>query len=302
MRRLAWTLTILVLAGCTARTAAGSPSSAPPSSADIATTSASGDASAPVSEQDAVLGPGGMTLRQEIGAVMMVGFKGSLTPAALNDWRQRQFGGLIVLSANHNASDQDGIRQLISSVRSVMAHPLLAAADQATATMPQRLKALGFDITVAPAANAPGVNAAIATIHAAGVYAAVQTSGNDKMPGLPAAIAAHADLVMVGQLVARAASISESAVRAVRSQLGAQGIVISNDLETNATGSVDAVPVAAVRFLENGGDMVIIGHDLNVADATYDAIDAGVLSGAYPRAELDASVQKLLNLGLRYMP
>ena len=243
-----------------------------------------------------------MTLRQEIGAVMMVGFKGSLTPAALNDWRQRQFGGLIVLSANHNATDQDGIRQLISSVRSVMAHPLLAAADQATATMPQRLKALGFDITVAPVANAPDVNAAIATIHAAGVYAAVQTSGNDKMPGLPAPIAAHADLVMVGQLVARAASISEGAVRAVRSQLGAQGIVISNDLETNATASADAVPVAAVRFLENGGDMVIIGHDLNVADATYDAIDAAVLSGAYPRAELDASVQKLLNLGLRYMP
>jgi hypothetical protein len=48
--------------------------------------------------------------------------------------------------------------------------------------------------------------------------------------------------------------------------------------------------------------MVIISHDIAVADAAYDAIHAAVLSGKYPRAQLDASVQKLLNLGLRYMP
>jgi hypothetical protein len=48
--------------------------------------------------------------------------------------------------------------------------------------------------------------------------------------------------------------------------------------------------------------MVIVFHDIAVADATYDAIHAAVLSGGYPRAQLDASVQKLLNLGLRYMP
>lgn len=299
MRRLACGFTILLLTACTARTTAGSTVTSAPTAA---VAPASAHPSAPGSAQDAVLGPGGMTLRQEIGAVMMVGFRGAVTPATLNDWRQRQFGGLIVLSANHNASDQNGIRRLISSVRSVMAHPLLAATDQATATMAQSLKGLGFDITIAPAADTQGVTAAIATIHAAGVYAAVQTSGNEKMPALPAAIAAHADLVMVGQLVAHAASVSAGALRAVRSQLGTQGILISNDLETNATSSADAVPLAAVRFLENGGDMVIIGHDLDVADATYDAIDAAVVSGAYPRADLDASVQKLLNLGLRYMP
>jgi len=61
-------------------------------------------------------------------------------------------------------------------------------------------------------------------------------------------------------------------------------------------------PGAAVRFLENGGDMVIVSHDIEVADAVYDAIHAAVQNGKYRRAQLDASVQKLLNLGLRYMP
>ena len=48
-------------------------------------------------DQDPILGPAGLTLRQEIGAVMMVGFQGALTPAVLLDWKQRQFGGLIVV-------------------------------------------------------------------------------------------------------------------------------------------------------------------------------------------------------------
>jgi translation initiation factor RLI1 len=61
-------------------------------------------------------------------------------------------------------------------------------------------------------------------------------------------------------------------------------------------------PAAAVRFLTDGGDMVIVSHDLAVADATDDAVHAAVLDGTYPRAQLDASVQKLLNLSLKFMP
>jgi hypothetical protein len=48
--------------------------------------------------------------------------------------------------------------------------------------------------------------------------------------------------------------------------------------------------------------MVIVSHDLAVADATDDAIHAAVLNGTYPRAQLDATVQKLLNLTLKFMP
>jgi beta-N-acetylhexosaminidase len=325
-----------------------------------------------------------MTLRQEIGAVMMVGFKGPLTPAVLEDWRQHQFGGLILVPINQNAPDSAAIRQLIQSVRGVMAHPLLSATDQEGGTvcfqqtrvlcmagarqvgpqgptavqlemtsMSQGLKALGFDVNFAPVADvwdgvhpfmsersygqnpqmvAQDVTAAIAGIHAAGIYAAAKhfpghgTADADSHLKLPlvsestqtlrtrdwipfqAAIAAHVDFVMIGHLNAPAldtsapTSMSASVLQALRSELGYPGVVISDDLQMGALSPEFPPPTAAVRFLVNGGDMVIVSHDIAVADATYDAIRTAVLSGTYPRAQLDASVQKLLSLGLRYMP
>jgi beta-N-acetylhexosaminidase len=325
-----------------------------------------------------------MTLRQEIGAVMMVGFTGPLTPAVLDDWRQRQFGGLIVVPINQNAQDPATIRQLIQSVRSVMAHPLLAATNQEggtvcfletrvpcmagarqvgpqgtsaiqseMATMSQGLKAIGFDINFAPVADvwdgahpfmsersygqdpqtvAQDVIAAIAGIHAAGMYAAAKhfpgdgTANADSHLGLPlvsesaqtirnrdfvpfkAAIGAHVEFVMIGHLKVPSidgsapSSMSARVLRLLGSELGYQGVVISDDLQMGALSPQYPPPAAAVRFLSNGGDMAIVSHDIAVADATYDAIHAAVLDGSYHRAQLDASVQKLLSLGLRFMP
>jgi beta-N-acetylhexosaminidase len=295
-----------------------------------------------------------MTLRQEIGAVMMVGFKGGLSGAVVEDWRQHQFGGLIVVPINQNAKDPPAIRQLIQSVRGVMAHPLLVATNQEggtvcfpqtqvpclagarqvgprgpaavqgdMTTMSQGLKALGFDINLAPVANvwdgtqpvlsersygreaaavAQDVTAAIAGIHAAGIDATVEWAGAD-LSSLRAAAAAHSDLVMIGALGMPAldALLTASAMRSLRSSVGYQGVVISDDFDMTPASS-QPPSVAALSFLQGGGDMVIVGHHLDVADATYDAIYRAVLSGAYSRAQLDASVQKLLNLGLRYMP
>jgi len=65
----------------------------------------------------------------------MVGFQGALTPAVLLDWKQRQFGGLIVVPINQNAHDPAAIRQLIQSVRGVMVHPLLASTNQEGGTV-----------------------------------------------------------------------------------------------------------------------------------------------------------------------
>ena len=55
-------------------------------------------------------------------------------------------------------------------------------------------------------------------------------------------------------------------------------------------------PEAAVEFLVAGGDMVMIAHDLSVADATYDAIRSAVASGRLPRTRLDAAVAALQSL------
>ena len=325
-----------------------------------------------------------MTLRQEIGAVMMVGFRGPLTPAVLGDWRQHQFGGLIVIPVNQNAQDPAAIRQLIQSVRGVMAHPVLAATNLEGGTvcfresrvpcmagarqvgpqgpaavqsemtsMSQGLKALGFDINFAPEADvwdgvhpimsersygqnpqivAQDVTAAIAGMHAAGIYAAAKhfpgqgAADADSQLKLPlvsesaqtlrtrdwipfqAAIAAHVEFVMVGHLSAPAldasapTSMSATVLQMLRTELGYPGVIISDDLQMGALTPQFPPPSAAVRFLVSGGDMVIVSHDIAVADATYDAIHAAVLSGIYPRVQLDASVQKLLSLSLRYMP
>jgi beta-glucosidase-like glycosyl hydrolase len=250
---------------------------------------------------------------------MMVGFKGPLTPGVLDDWRRHQFGGLIVVPINQNARDAAAIRQLIQSVRGVMLHPLMAASDQEggavqseQAAMSRGLKALGFDINVVPVADAQDVMAAIAAIHAAGMYAAATNfpghgTANDFIP-FKAAVAAHVEFVMIGHLSVPSidrsapASMSATVLRVLRSDLGYPGVIISDDLQAGALSPLYPPPLAAVRFLNNGGDMVIVSHDLAVADATYQAIHAALLNGSYPRAQLDASVQKLLSLGLRYMP
>jgi beta-N-acetylhexosaminidase len=380
MRRLLYLGVALCVAACGPPAAAVGPSAtAHPTARATGTPVPSA-----ISDQDAVLGPGGMTLRQEIGAVMMVGFKGPLTPAVLEDWRQHQFGGLILVPINQNAPDPAAIRQLITAVRGVMAHPVLTATDQEGGTvcfqqtrvpclagarqvgpqgpaavqaemtsMSKALKALGFDINFAPVADvwdgvhpfmsersygdnpqqvAQDVTAAVAGIHAAGIYAAAKhfpghgTANADSHLRLPlvsesvqtlrtrdwipfqAAIAAHVDFVMIAHLNvpsldgAAPTSMSAGVIQVLRGELGYPGVIISDDLQMGALSPEFPPPTAAVRFLINGGDMVIISHDIAVADAAYDAIHAAVLSGKYPRAQLDASVQKLLNLGLRYMP
>src|SRR6266566_4325854 len=270
MRRAVALLSVLVLAGCGSRVAATSPSATPKPTVELTTLPAA-LAAGGAGKQDAVLGPAGMTLQQEIGAVMMVGFTGPLTPAVLEDWRQHQFGGLIVVPINHNGGDAIAIRQLIQSVRGVMLHQMMAATNpeggagqSAPATTSRGLKALGFDINLAPVADAPDV------------------------------IAAHVEFVMVGHLTVPSIAVPRD--------LGYQGVIVSDDLEMGSLIPSDSPPAAAVRFLKNGGDMVIVSHDIAVADATYAAIHAAVLNGSYPRAKLDASVQRLLSLSLRYMP
>src|ERR1700704_2463108 len=98
-RRLAPLLLAVVLVSCGGPgVAAPSPQSSPPTSPGTQ------------------LGPGGLTLDEEVGAVIMAGFEGSLTPALLADWQRRQFGGLLVVNLNRNASSAESMTSLISTV------------------------------------------------------------------------------------------------------------------------------------------------------------------------------------------
>lgn len=324
------------------------------------------------------LGPGGLTLEEEVGAVMMVGFRGALTREVLEDWREHQYGGLLIVAENENGTTAEEISGVIAGIRAVSRHRVFAATDQeggivclrasgapcldgarqagsagadVVAEQMERmacgLKRAGFDVNLAPVANvwdgaepfmrersygrdpaavAAGVAAAIRAIHSCGLLAVAKhfpgegAAGGDphlELPAdsrdadafrardwLPFAAAARAgvDMVMLGHMrvpqldADDPTSMSRTVMDALRAEVGFGGVAISDDLEMAALRDRYSVPQAALRFLQHGGDMVLIAHDRSVAAATYDAIFAAVRSGAYPRERLDASVAKLLAL------
>jgi beta-N-acetylhexosaminidase len=94
----------------------------------------------------------------------------------------------------------------------------------------------------------------------------------------------------------RSADLSPATFQLLRSDLGFRGAVISDDMEMGAITASTPTPEAAVEFLLAGGDMVMIAHDLPVADATYEAIKQAVLSGRLPRQRLDDAAATLAAL------
>ena len=364
--RVAAAVAALLLNGCSGG-AAGPAAAASP----VPTTS---PVSPPVASASPTvqLGPGGLTLEEEVGAVIMVGFQGPLTDAVLADWRQHQFGGLLVVNLNHNASSPEAMRALIASIRGVRGHRLIAATDQegggvciAVSTIPcypmpvgqarttemaSAVRGLGFDLDLGPVSdvcNGPGsimwgrcygtdpaavaaaVGPVVDGIHAAHLLAAAKHfpghgatsfSSETQLPRIDeslatlqardwppfAAAAAHGvDFVLLGHLYypaldgTHSADLAPATVEHLRADVGFKGAILSDDMEMGAITATTPAPVAAVQFLAAGGDLVMIAHHLEVADATYDAIRAAVLEGRLPRSRLDDAVAALQALPAR---
>jgi beta-N-acetylhexosaminidase len=91
----------------------------------------------------------------------------------------------------------------------------------------------------------------------------------------------------------RSADLSPVTFQLLRGELGFKGAIISDDMEMGAITDSTPTPEAAVEFLIAGGDMVMVAHHMQVADATFDAIKGAVLSGRLPRARLDQAVAAL---------
>jgi beta-N-acetylhexosaminidase len=312
------------------------------------------------------LGPGGLTLEEEVGAVIMVGFQGPLTDTVLTDFRQRQFGGLLVVNLNHNAATPAAMQALVAGIRGADRHRLIAATDQeggavciaissvscdpmpvgqaATTEMAASVHQLGFDLDLGPVSDVCNGPSSImwgrcygtdpATVAAAvgpvvdGIHAAHMLSAAKHFPGhgdtsvssetqLPqineslatlrarewppfVAAAQHGtDFVLLGHLYYPAINATHSADLApetipfLRSDVGFKGAVISDDMEMGAITNSTPVTLAAVQFLQNGGDLVMIAHHLAAADSVYDAILAAVENGTLPRSRLDQAVASL---------
>lgn len=298
--------------------------------------------------------------------MIMAGFEGPITDTVLADWKQRQFGGLLVVNLNHNAGSAASMSSLISNIRGATRHRLIAATDQeggqvciaiasvpceampvgqaGTTRMATALRSLGFDLDLGPVSDVCSGPSSImwgrcygtdpATASAAvgpvvdGIHAAHMLSAAKHFPGhgstsvssetqLPrideslatlqsrdwppfrAAAAHDVDFVLLGHLYypaldqAHSADLSPVTIQKLRSDVGFNGAIISDDMEMGAITNTTPAPEAAVEFLVNGGDMVMIAHHLDVADATFDAIKAAVESGRLPRARLDDAVSAL---------
>jgi beta-N-acetylhexosaminidase len=312
------------------------------------------------------LGPGGLTLEEEIGAVIMVGFLGGPSDSVLADWNRHQFGGLLVVNLNHNAASAASMKALIAKVRGTVLHRLIAATDQeggqvclaissvpcepmpvgqaGTTRMARALKALGFDLDLgpvsdvcngsssimwgrcygtSPASVAAAVGAVVDGIHAAGMLSAAKhfpghgdTSASSETrlprideslatlqardwPPFKAAASHGVDFVLLGHLyypvldATHSADLSPVTIGRLRSDVGFRGAIISDDMEMGAITASTPAPEAAVEFLVNGGDMVMIAHHIAIADATYNAIKAAVISGRLKRSRLDEAVAAL---------
>ena len=296
----------------------------------------------------------------------MVGFQGPLSDAALADWRQRQFGGLLVVNLNHNATTPAAMQSLVAGIRTADRHRLIAATDQegggvciaissvpcdpmpvgqtATTRMANAIHQLGFDLDLGPVSDvcngpssivwgrcygtdpasvAAAVGPVVDGIHAAHMLSAAKhfpghgdtsVSSETQLPRIDeslatlrarewppfAAAAQHGtDFVLLGHLYYPAINATHSAdlapetIPLLRTEVGFKGAVISDDMEMGAITKSTPVTLAAVQFLQNGGDMVMIAHHLDVADSVYDAILAAVQNGTLPRSRLDQATAAL---------
>jgi beta-N-acetylhexosaminidase len=82
----------------------------------------------------------------------------------------------------------------------------------------------------------------------------------------------------------------------LREELGFDGVVVSDDLEMSAIADRFELGEAAVRFLEAGGDLVLICHDAERQRSAMAAVEAAARNGRLTEARLAASLQRIIRL------
>jgi beta-N-acetylhexosaminidase len=110
-------------------------------------------------------------------------------------------------------------------------------------------------------------------------------------------------MVMVGHLVYpaidpdRPASLSPEAVRMLREELGFDGVVVTDDLAMAGV-SGDGPPARAA--VEAGADLLLISSLPQEQADAYDAVVEAVETGEIAREQVEASVERVLEVKERY--
>ncbi len=117
------------------------------------------------------------------------------------------------------------------------------------------------------------------------------------------AIRAGVPMVMVAHLSCPAldpdapSSLSPQVISGIlRGELGFDGVVVSDDLGMAAIAARFDVGEAAVRFLEAGGDLVLISEDAPRQRAAMAAVEAALRAGRLSEARLGAPLDRIARL------
>ena len=122
-----------------------------------------------------------------------------------------------------------------------------------------------------------------------------------QLPGFRAGIAAGADAVMVTSVYVPAlgagkvpALFSASVIGRLRTQLGFEGVIMSDSLSMNGIGAKWPLPQAAVMALQAGNDMLLLSNgDPSYEVSAIKAVKAAVVAGRIDRVKLHESAMRV---------
>jgi beta-N-acetylhexosaminidase len=132
------------------------------------------------------------------------------------------------------------------------------------------------------------------------LYATRQSwDGYERKP-FEAAIAQGIDGMLVGHMSypnfdGRITSLSPVIIgELLRTDMGFEGVIMSDDMRMRAVSASVGVGEAAVRFVEAGGDLVLIGRYTNRQEAVLNALYDALQSGRLSRERCEQSVYRIL--------
>lgn len=121
------------------------------------------------------------------------------------------------------------------------------------------------------------------------------------------AIKNNADAVMVAHILLpqldehNPASLSKAVITdLLRTELGFNGVVITDDLTMGAISGNHEIGEAAVKAIKAGSDLVLVCHGYENEIAVLDALKSAVETGLISEERVDQSVYRILKLKERY--
>lgn len=128
------------------------------------------------------------------------------------------------------------------------------------------------------------------------------------LPPFRAAADAGVPMVMVGHLLYphidpdNPASLSPDALRLLREELGFEGVVITDDLSMEGALQGGSTARAAVDAASAGADVMIVSGSAAEQAEAHEAVVRAVESGEIPREQVDASVERILEVKREKLP